>query len=87
MTIPDGARVYINDEFKGKSPYDFLNAQPGEYRVRVDMAGHEPNARTVTVDKGASSTEEFRLVKNTGRVEVITAPSSAMILIDGKRSG
>ena len=87
VKIPDGARVYINDEFKGKSPYDFLNAQPGEYRVRVDMAGHEPNARTVTVAKGASSTEEFRLVKNTGRVEVITAPSSAMILIDGKKVG
>ena len=87
VTIPDGARVYVNDEYKGRAPYDLLNAKPGEYRIRVDMPGHEPNARTVTIDKGASSTEEFRLVKNTGRIELVTAPSSAMVLIDGKKHG
>lgn len=87
VSIPDGGRVYVNDEFKGETPFDLANAKPGTYRVRVDKAGHEPLARDVTLEKGATVTEEFRLLKNTGRLEVITAPAGSTLLIDGKKVG
>lgn len=87
VSIPDGARVYVNDEFKGESPFDLANAKPGTYRVRVEAAGHEPTARDVTLEKGASITEEFRLQRNTGRLEISTAPAGATVLIDGKKVG
>ncbi|MBQ9430581.1 MAG: PEGA domain-containing protein [Kiritimatiellae bacterium] len=87
VTIPDGARVYVDNEFRGNAPYDWVNVKPGQYRVRVDMAGHESAARNVTVEQGASATEEFRLVRNTGRIELITAPAGAMVLVDGEKRG
>lgn len=87
VSIPDGCRVYIDDEFKGETPFDLTNAKPATYRVRVDKAGHEPVARDVTLEKGASVTEEFRLAKNTGRIELVTAPAGATVLLDGKKVG
>jgi HSP20 family molecular chaperone IbpA len=87
VSIPEGARVYIDDEYRGETPFDFAKAEPKTYRVRVDMPGHEPAARDVTLAKGASVTEEFRLAKITGRIEVVTAPSRATVLIDGKKVG
>ena len=87
VSIPEGGRVYINDEFKGETPYDLANAKPGTYRVRVDKAGHAPVARDVTLGKGSSITEEFRLTRITGRLELITAPAGSTVLIDGKKVG
>ncbi len=87
VTIPEAARVYIDDEFKGESPFDLPDTKPGTYRVRVEKPGHEPAARDVTVGKGAAVTEEFRLTRNTGRVELTTAPSGATVLIDGRKVG
>jgi hypothetical protein len=83
----EGARVYIDNEFKGTAPFDLINAEPRTYRVRIDKAGYQPTARDVILAKGASVTEEFRLAKITGRIEVVTAPARATILIDGKKVG
>ncbi|MEI7899328.1 MAG: PEGA domain-containing protein [bacterium] len=87
VSIPEAGRVYIDDEFKGETPYDLANAKPGTYRVRVEKAGCEPCARDVTLEKGATITEEFRLAKNTGRIELITAPAGSIVLIDSKKIG
>ena len=87
VSIPEAGRVYINDEFKGETPFDLANAKPATYRVRVDKPGYESGARDVTLGKGASITEEFRLAKITGRLELITAPSGSTVLIDGKKVG
>ena len=87
VSIPSEARVYINDEFKGNTPYTFEKVPPGSYRVRVERPGCEPNARDVVVAKSSSLTEEFRMTKITGRIEVVTAPAGATVLLDGKKAG
>ena len=87
VSIPEGARVYIDNEFKGKTPYTLDNTRPGTYRVRVEMTGHSPLARNITLEKGSTATEEFRLEKNIGILSIITAPSACTILIDGKKKG
>ena len=87
VSIPEAGRVYINDEFKGEAPFDLTSAKPGTYRVRVDKPGYESVARDITLEKGASITEEFRLAKITGRLELITAPAGSTVLIDGKKVG
>jgi len=87
VSLPPGARVYINDEYKDETPFDFVNAPPATYRVRVEQTGYEPNARTIELEKGESVTEEFRLTKITGRLEITTAPAGAAIFLDGKRIG
>ncbi|MCL2105443.1 MAG: PEGA domain-containing protein, partial [Kiritimatiellaeota bacterium] len=87
VSIPAGARVYINDEYKDVTPYDFVNAPPATYRVRVEQTGYAPNARNVDLEKGDTVTEEFRLTKIMGRLEVTTAPAGSVIFLDGKRAG
>ena len=61
VSIPEGARVYVNDEFMGESPYTLADAKPGTYRVRLDLKGCDSNARDITIEKGATLTEEFRM--------------------------
>ncbi|MFA7172790.1 MAG: PEGA domain-containing protein [Kiritimatiellia bacterium] len=87
ITIPEGARVYLGNEFKGESPYNLIDIAPGSYRIRVEMAGHTPLARDIEVEKGTSRTEEFRLTRNTGILTIITAPAGATIMVDGKKAG
>ncbi len=87
VSIPNDARVYINDEFKGTTPFTFEKVPPATYRIRVERPGCEPNARDVVVEKSASLTEEFRMTKITGRIEVVTAPAGATVLLDGKKTG
>lgn len=87
VTIPDGGRVYVEDEFKGSAPCSLSNLKPGTYHIRVDHPGCDSVARDVTLANGASLTEEFRLVSNTGRIEVFTVPAGATILLNGKKRG
>ncbi|MDD2597754.1 MAG: PEGA domain-containing protein [Kiritimatiellae bacterium] len=87
VTIPEGARVYLGNEFKGESPHNFVDITPGSYRIRVELAGHTPMARDIEVEKGTSRTEEFRLTGNTGILTIITAPAGATILVNGKKAG
>ncbi|MEI6646608.1 MAG: PEGA domain-containing protein [bacterium] len=86
VSIPSEARVYINDEFKGMTPYT-NKVQWGTYRIRVERPGCEPNARDVVLTNSASITEEFRMTKITGRIEVVTAPAGSAVLLDGKKAG
>ncbi|MDD4101036.1 MAG: PEGA domain-containing protein [Kiritimatiellae bacterium] len=87
VSIPEKGRVYINNEYRGHTPLDLVDIAPGNYRVRVDLSGHEPVAREVNLPQGSSITEEFRLTRNTGRLEIVTAPSGATILLNDKKVG
>ncbi|MEI8243062.1 MAG: PEGA domain-containing protein [bacterium] len=87
VSIPDKARVYINNEPRGQTPLDLPDLAPGRYRVRVEMEGHDPNARDVELDRGARKSEEFRLASNTGRIELITEPDRVTVFLDGKKFG
>lgn len=86
VSIPDGARVYVDDEFQGKAPATVLVAG-GAHRVRAELPGYASSSRTVTLANGAASTEEFRLASTMGRLEITTAPVGVEILLDGKVLG
>lgn len=86
-TIPSGARIYVNDEFKGVSPIDLRDLAPGSYRLRTDFAGYDPAARTIQVAPGTEGTEEFRLNANVGTLSLCTAPAGVTVCVDGKDMG
>jgi len=87
VSLPDKARVYLNNEFRGQTPIDIPSLAPGNYRVRVETEGCEPDARSVDLARGASRTEEFRLVSNAGRIELITEPDAVSVFLDGRKLG
>ncbi len=50
-TIPSGARVYINDEYKGITPLT-LTLKDGTYNLRLEKDGYEPIQELVTLYPG-----------------------------------
>jgi hypothetical protein len=87
VSIPDKARVYINNEPRGQTPLEQPHLAPGKYRIRVEAEGFDPNARDVTLTRGDRKIEEFRLLSNAGRIDLITEPEGVTVLLDGRKVG
>jgi hypothetical protein len=87
VTLPEKARVYIDNQFRGESPVTLSGLAPGSYRVRVEMKGFDPDARTVEVKPGTPVVEEFRLVSNSGILLLVTDPPDVQVFIDGQEMG
>ncbi len=87
VSIPTGARIYLNNQFRGPAPVTLTGLEPGSYRVRAELEGYETSARTVKVGRAQKLTEEFRLEGNVGTLELTTEPAGVKIFIDGKEMG
>jgi len=87
VSQPPGARVYLDNQFRGETPLAIEALQPAIYRVRLELAAHDPMARDVTLGRAASRVEEFRLVANCGAIRVLTSPAGVAVLVDGKLGG
>ena len=87
VTVPEQARVFVDNDYQGKSPATVSGIAAGTHEVRVELAGHAPVTRKVTLSNGAEATEEFKLASVLGRLEIITTPPGAKISVDGKAIG
>ena len=87
VSVPSGARVYLDGEFAGITPADLRSVKPGQHRVRVVKEAHEEIERSIVLGNGEAITEEFQLVKNAGKLIVTTAPAAVTVLIDGEERG
>jgi hypothetical protein len=81
-TLPEKARIYVNNQYKGEAPIALTNLPPGEYRLRAELRGYETDARTITLKPEDQITEEFRLQRNIGGLILITEPAGAQIYLD-----
>lgn len=86
-SVPEGARVYVNERPEGKAPLVLSGLNPGDYVVRVEQEGFGTLQRTVRLENGGSASEEFRLSNVMGRIEVCTSPVGAQVLLDGRLLG
>ena len=86
-SVPEGARVYVNERAEGKTPVTLAGLKPGDYLVRVERDGYGTQSRPVTLANGASASEEFRLSNVMGRIEVCTDPVGAKVSVDGRVVG
>ena len=87
VSVPEGARFYVNEEARGKGPITLTGLAPGDYQVRVELDGFATASKTITIGNGGSVREEFRLSNVMGRLEVRTEPVGAQLLIDGRPAG
>ena len=87
VSVPEGARFYVNGEARGKGPLALPGLKPGDYLVRAELEGHGTVDRTVHLGNGESAREEFRLSNIMGRLEVRTNPVGAHVLLDGRPVG
>lgn len=87
VSIPPGARLYVNNRYRGETPQKITDLQPGEVRLRVEMAGYETAARTIQLRSRDPAVEEFRLTKNSGKLVVITEPPNVKVFLNGEEKG
>lgn len=87
VSIPEGARFYLNEEARGLGPLVIPGLKPGEYEVRAEKPGYGTVTKKVTISNGASAREEFSLSNVMGRLEVRTDPVGAQIVFDGRLLG
>ena len=87
VSTPEGARVCVDDDYQGKTPVNVETLPPGMHTVRVELPGCAPVTRTVALPNGGELTEEFRLDSVLGRVEIVTTPPGAKVMIDGHAKG
>ena len=86
-SVPDGARFYVNEEFRGVSPVTLKDVKPGTYTVRTELKGYGTDVRTVEIGNGEAPRVEVRLSNVMGRLEIVTAPVGAQVAIDGRVVG
>lgn len=87
VSIPDKARIYIDNQFKGETPVTIDDLEPGSYKVRAELRGHDISQRSVTLNRAEELTEEFRLTRNCGAMEITTQPAGIKVFIDGEELG
>jgi len=87
VSIPPAARIYVDNQFRGKAPVTLAGIAPGTYRVRAEMEAHDVLARDLDIGRAQNVVEEFRLLRNAGSLEITTEPAGVSILLDGKDVG
>ena len=88
VSMPDGARIYVDNQFKGETPVTITDLPPGTYRVRAEKRGYTLSApREVGLKRAEKVTEEFRLTKNAGGMEITTEPAGIKVFVDGEDLG
>lgn len=87
ISVPEGARFYLNGEARGKGPLAITGLTPGDYRVRAELDGFGTSERTITIGNGESAREEFKLSNVMGRLEIRTSPPGSQIIFDGRILG
>ena len=86
-SIPDGARIYINDERRGETPLGLDGVTPGDYHVRAELRGFAPETATLTVGNDTVTSREFRLERDSGTIILTTEPAGVRVLLDGVEVG
>ncbi len=71
-TDPPGATIFVDGESSGTAPRSVPALSPGRHTVRVELVGHEPVTRDVTVEAGETVDLALRLAP------VPTAPAGPM---------
>lgn len=87
VSTPEQAKVFVDGDYQGKTPLTVQDVRPGKRELRIELAGHAPVTRSVTLGNGEEKTEEFKMASVMGRIEVTSTPPGARVFVDGKSKG
>jgi hypothetical protein len=87
ISTPAGARVFIDDKLVGQAPVAQDTLAPGTHAVRAELAGYEPQQRSVELQNRERRVEEFQLVRNAGTLDVMTDQPETKVAVDGSVKG
>jgi TonB family protein len=88
---PAGAVVKLNGEARGRTPLDLGDLAFGDYEVRVEQKGYEPQSQRVSLAAATPAAQlQLTLVRATptsGSADVVSTPPGAAVAVDGRPTG
>jgi Flp pilus assembly protein TadD len=86
-SIPSGAEVYLNDTYKGKTPFKDDKILPATYRLKISKTDYQPWYKNVEVKSNQINKVHADLPSISGSLYVTSSPSGARIYLDGDYKG
>ena len=82
---PGGARLILNDTEEWPTPVRLRDLSPGNYKFRIEAAGHESIEGEFSFVRGKNLLIIETLTSSAGLLEVASQPVGADVLLDGER--
>jgi len=86
INAPANAEIYINNQYKGTGTLQ-QKLSVGNYSIEARRDKHRPAKRELNVVAGAKENIDLQPIPIFGSLDIMTDPSGASILIDGKENG
>jgi len=86
-SVPDGASVTVNGEYRGKTPLAISGLSPGNYAVSFLRSGFMELSTRVRVEPGEIADAAVILQPESGMLAVNSTPPGARVLLDGADVG
>lgn len=87
VSSPEGARVFLDGDYQGKTPVEVASVKPGEHELKLELAGHRTVVKPINLGNGDEMTESIDMENVLGRLQITTVPGGAKIILDGKTVG
>lgn len=87
QSVPDGASVTVNGDYRGTTPLSVGGLSPGTYEVTFSRPGFVNLSPRVVVQGGKNSEVIATLQLETGALAVNSTPPGARVLLDGTMAG
>ena len=89
ISIPEDASIYIDEEYKGKTPLTLTKIFVGPHKLTLDSSGYEDWEKYVSISSLQKKEINIELIAKTGdtSVRVTTDPKGAAVYLDGKYIG
>jgi hypothetical protein len=88
-SVPAGADIYFNGNYRGRAPLAISEVWPGTYSVSAEMTGYQTYTTTTSVSSDTRSSVYCTLtpVSTAGALYIISSPSDASVNLDGLYKG
>jgi hypothetical protein len=82
---PQGADIYLNDEYEGLTPLNLQDISAGEYKVKVSLPGYEEWVEEVTVSASRTARvyAELKYRPDYGSVAIYCDQKDAKVFLNG----
>jgi len=86
-SVPDGASLVVNGEYRGKTPLTLSDLSPGTYTVTFSRFGYSNLSLNIPVTQGKISEVDATLQPESGSLGVNSTPAGANVQFDGTDAG
>lgn len=86
-SVPAGAKIYINDVYRGNTPGNPVSLAPGKYKVKVEKENYDCEEETIVLSGGEKKILNMNLDTVMGTLEIVTRPAGVSVYVDGKFIG